>query len=46
MRGIPSLAAAVLAGVAAVVASQDGDGDIVLFAEISARREGAADVAD
>ena len=31
MRGIPSLAAAVLAGVAAVVASQDGDGDIVPF---------------
>ncbi len=31
MRGIPSLAAAMLAGVAAVVASQDGDGDIVPF---------------
>ncbi len=31
MRGMPSLAAAVLAGVAAVVASQDGDGDIVPF---------------
>ncbi|MEO6577879.1 MAG: hypothetical protein ABIO99_03145 [Candidatus Limnocylindria bacterium] len=31
MRGIPSLLAAALAGVAAVVANQDGDADIVPF---------------
>ncbi|MEO6579029.1 MAG: hypothetical protein ABIO99_09055 [Candidatus Limnocylindria bacterium] len=31
MRGIPSLMAAALAGVAAIVANQDGDPDIVPF---------------